>query len=46
MRKKTEADVDMLRNQDGHLVTKEFKENFCKIITGHCLCRFHCFYFH
>ena len=40
MRHTIEADI--FRNQGGHLVTKEFKKNFCKIITKHYLCMFHC----
>ena len=44
MRKKMESDLDILRNQGGHLVTKEFKANFCKIIIDHYLCKFYCFY--
>ena len=41
-----EADIDIFRNQDGHLMTKEFKAKFYKIIIEHYLCKFHssCFY--
>jgi hypothetical protein len=46
MRKKIEEEVDILRNQSGHLVTNEFKAKFCKIIIEHYLCKFHCFYLH
>ena len=46
MKKQMEADIDtLLRNQGGHLVTKEFKAKFCKIIVEHYLCKFDCFYF-
>ena len=41
--KKIEADIDILRKQGGHLVTKEFKAKFCKIIMEHILCKFHSF---
>ena len=46
MREKMEAGLDILRNQGGHLVTKEFKAGFCKMIIEHYLCKFqvHCFY--
>ena len=45
MRKKTEADIDILRNKQGiFLVTKDFKTEFCKFIVEHYLCKFHCFY--
>ena len=50
MRKKMEADIDILRNQGGHLVTNnsEFKAKFCKVIIEHYLRKFHsrCFYLH
>ena len=45
-KKKLEADIDMLRNQGGHLVTKEFRENFFKTVIEHYLCKFYCFYLH
>ena len=44
MSKKMEADIDILRNEGGHLVTKEFKVKFCKIIMEHFLCKSHGFY--
>ena len=46
MKKKMEAEIDILRNQGGQLVTKEFKAKFYKIIIEHYLSGFHCFYFH
>ena len=47
MRKKTEADIDMLENEKGgHPVTKDFKAKFCKFIVEHYLRKFHCFYLH
>ena len=46
MRKKIEAEIDILENQGGHLVTRELKAKFYKIIIEHYLCKFHCFYLH
>ena len=47
MKKKMEAAIDILRNeQGGWMVTKDFKAKFCKIIIEHFLCKFHCFYLH
>ena len=44
-RKKVEAAIDLLGNgQGGYLVTKDFREKFCKIIVEHYLCKFYCFY--
>ena len=45
MREKTEADIDILRNEQGEfLVTEDFKAKFCKFINEHYLCKFHHFY--
>ena len=43
---KVEANIVILRNQGGHLATKEFKVNFHKIIIEHYLRKFHssCFF--
>ena len=46
-----EAAIDILRDeQDGcpRLVTdlEDFNEKYCKIIMGHYLCKFDCFYLH
>ena len=45
MRKKMEANIDVLRNQDGHPVIVEFKAKFYKIVIEHFLCKFHFFLF-
>jgi hypothetical protein len=48
MRMKTEADVDILRNEllvEGP-VTEGFKAKFYEIIIEHYLRKFHCFYLH
>ena len=38
MRKKTEADIDILKNEHGgHLVTKDFKAKFFNFIIEHYL---------
>jgi hypothetical protein len=45
MRKKTETDIDVLRNeQGGHPVTLEFKAKLNKIIMDHRLRKYHCLY--
>ena len=44
MRMKTEADIDMLRNEQGGFPISEAE--FCKFIIEHLLCKFHCFYLH
>lgn len=45
MKKKIEADIVVLINQGGYLVTNEFKAKFkaefCKIIMDHYLRKFH-----
>ena len=47
MREMVEVDIDMLRNKEGKfLVTKNFKEKFCKFIVHHYLRKFHCLYLH
>ena len=47
MRKKTEADIYRLRNeQDGFSVTEDFMAEFCKFIIEHYLRKFYCFYLH
>ena len=47
MREKTETGIDIFENQQGGwLVTKDFKENFCKFIIEHYLRKFHWFYLH
>ena len=50
MKKKIEADIVVLINQGGYLVTNEFKAKFkaefCKIIMDHYLRKFHWFYLH
>ena len=46
MKKKLEAAVDILRNEQGGWRTKDFKEKFYKIIIEHYLCKFLCFYFY
>lgn len=46
MRRKIEADIDIFSNQVGHLVTKEFKAKFYKVITEHYLRKYHCFNLH
>ena len=44
MREIMEVDIDILRNEQGEfLVTKDFKERFCKFITEHYLRKFHFF---
>ena len=45
MRKKTEADIDILRNeQGGHLGARGFEAKFSKFIIEHYLRKFHSFY--
>ena len=47
MRMKAEVAANILRNEQGeseHLVTKDFKARFHKLITDHYLCKIHCFY--
>ena len=46
MKKKIEADIEIFRNQDEHLVTIEFRDKFYKFIIEHYLRKFHCFYLH
>jgi hypothetical protein len=47
MRKKMEADIDILRDEQGeYLVTKDFKANFYMFITEHYLRKIHWFYLH
>ena len=46
MRKKMEANLDMLRNQGGHPATNEFKAEFFGVVVEHYLCKFHCFFLH
>ena len=49
MGKKVEAQIDILRNeQGGRLATNDFKERFFKFIVDHYLrkIRVHCFYTH
>ena len=48
MRKKTEADIDILRNEldGGSLASEDFKAKIYEIIIEHYLCKFHCFYLH
>ena len=42
-REKTAAAIDILRNElGGDQVTKDFKEQYFKIITEHYLSKFHC----
>ena len=43
MGKKMEADIDLLGNQDGQLVTEKFKAKFYEIVIENYLCKFHCF---
>ena len=46
MRKKAEAEIDILRNEQGEskgLATKDFKARFCKLITDHYLGKIFCF---
>ena len=46
MKKKVEADIDILSHQSVDRATDEFKENFCKFIIKHYLRKFHfLFYF-
>ena len=46
MKKKVEADIDILCHQSVDLATDEFKGNFCKFIIKHYLRKFHfIFYF-
>ena len=40
-----EAEIDILRNQGGPPVTKEFKEKFCKIIIEYSHCKFVSFFY-
>ena len=45
MRKKTEAEVDILQNEQGG--SPDFKEKFCNFITEHYLRKIqNCFYLH
>jgi hypothetical protein len=44
MRKRTEADIDILINEQGGC--PDFKADFCKIIIEHYLRKIHCFYLH
>ena len=37
MRKKIEADLDILGYEGGYVVTEEFREKFFEIIIGHLL---------
>jgi len=49
MRKKTEADIEVLRNEHGGcLVTEDFRADFYEFITQHsqALCKIHYFYLH
>ena len=47
MREVMEIDIDILRNeQSDFMVMEDFKERFHKLIVGHYLCMFHCFYLH
>jgi hypothetical protein len=46
MRKKLEADIDMLGNLGEHPVTEELKAKFHTIIIEHYLRKFQCFYLH
>ena len=47
MREKTETGIDIFEIQkDGSLVTKDFKECFCKFIIKHYLRKFHWSYLH
>ena len=46
MKKKVEADIDILSHQSVDRATDEFKANFCKFIIKHYLRKFHfIFYF-
>ena len=47
MRKKVEAEIDILRNEQGEsefVATKDFKARFLKLIIDHYLRKIHCFY--
>ena len=47
MRKKVEADIDMLKNeQGGGPVTKDFRAKVYNFVIEHYLCKIHCFYLH
>jgi predicted thioredoxin/glutaredoxin len=49
MRMKAEVEADILRNvehESENLVTKDFEERFCKLITDHYLRKIHCFFKH
>ena len=44
MRKQTEADIDILRNeQGGSTVMEDFEKTFYKFVIEHFLRKFHCF---
>jgi hypothetical protein len=45
-RKKMEAAINILINEQGALETEDFKAMFYMIITEHYLRKIHCFYFH
>jgi hypothetical protein len=50
-RKKMEAAIDILINEQGHggyleTDSEDFKAKFYTIITEHYLCKIHCFYLH
>ena len=45
MRMKAEVEANKLRNVEGKsVVTKDFEERFCKLITDHYLRKIHCFF--
>ena len=47
MRKKVEANVDILKKPEVATTGMDFEAKFCKIIVKHRLCKIHhCFYLH